>query len=390
MPAGSALSAWSAKSPPAFRAPSSQYAYTLSSAESGTKARVPSVATPAASALAGSSAKPEPGTCRVGETWLAKLSHSGRLPVVRVGVLVPRPANESAATSNETCSPRTALRSGSRAGSTIRSNSYGIRSEPSSAVTATRNVPGTVGAPENVPTVREADAALANSSHGGRAPPAYDAERAGVAVASPVNADDGTSNENRSPAAARLSASMGAAAPIPEGVALETAISNVSDSEFWPSEADTASVWLPRPGGVPESVTVFSASLYAYILSPAESATNRRVPSEAAAAGPALSASSAKSPPAFRAPSRPCACTLPSAYTTNRPVPSEAMPAGVFAESVSKSPLIREPSMLYEYTLSSSESSTNTCAPCMAAPAACAFAASSETSLSASREPPAP
>ena len=121
------MSACSAKSPPAFRAPSSQYAYTLSSAESGTNALAPSVATLTASALAGSSAKPELATCRVGDTRLSKLSHSGRMPAVKVGVLVPMPANESAATSNETCSPRTALLSGSRAGSTIRSNSYGIR-----------------------------------------------------------------------------------------------------------------------------------------------------------------------------------------------------------------------------------------------------------------------
>ena len=251
-----------------------------------------------------------------------------------------------------------------------------------------RNVPGAVGAPENVPTVRAADEVLSKPSHGGRAPPAYDAERAGVAVARPVKAEDGTSNENRSPATARLSASMGAAAPIPEGVALETAMSNVVDREFRPSDAATVSVWLPSPDGVPESATVFSASVYEYAF--AESGTNRRAPSEAAAAGLALSACSAKSPPAFRAPSRPCACTLPSAYTTNSPVPSEAMPAGTFVASVSKSPLIREPSMLYEYTLSSSESSTNTCAPCMAASTACAFAASSETSLPASREPSAP
>ena len=197
-----------------------------------------------------------------------------------------------------------------------------------------------------MPTVCEADAALANSSQGGRAPPACDAERAGVWVARPVNADDGTSNENRSPATARLSASTGAAAPIPEGVALETVMANVSDRVAEPSEADTASVWLPSPGGSPESVTVFSASLYEYTLPSAESGTSRRAPSEAAAAGSALSACSAKSPFAFRAPSRPCACTLPSEYTTNRPVPSEAIPTGVFAESVSKSPLIREPSML--------------------------------------------
>ena len=360
----------------------------MSSAESGTKARVPSVATLAASALAGSSAKPESGMCLVGETWLAKLSHSGRTPVVRVGVLVSRPANESAATSNETCSPRTALRSGSRAGPTSRLNSYGTWLAPSSAVRAMRNVPGIVGAPENVPTVWAADEALSKPSHGGRAPPAYDAERAGVWVARPVKADDGTSNENRSPATARLSASMGAAAPTPEGVALETAMSNVSESVFSPSEAVTAIVWLPSPDGVPERVAVFSASVYEYVF--AESGTNKRAPSEAAAAGLALSACNAKSPSAFRAPSKLCACTLPSAYTTYRPVSSEAMPTGTFAASVSKSPLILEPSILYEYTLSSSESSTNTCAPCMAASAACAFAASSETSLLASREPSAP
>ena len=66
------------------------------------------------------------------------------------------------------------------------------------------------------------------------------------------------------------------------------------------------------------------------------------------------------------------------------------MPAGVFDASVAKSPPIREPSMLYEYTLSSAESSTKTCAPRMAASAGSALSGASSMSLPASRAPSSP
>ena len=87
-----------------------------------------------------------------------------------------------------------------------------------------------------------------------------------------MKAEDGMSNENRSPAAARLSDMRGDAAPAPEPV-LDTSMSKVVCSESSPSEASTVSVWTPSPDGVPEKDTVFSARSYAYALPSAESGT---------------------------------------------------------------------------------------------------------------------